>query len=38
MHQTKRQPRKKGWRFVVVAALLLAVAISGLVRSLWLDV
>ncbi|TQJ60707.1 signal peptidase I [Arthrobacter sp. SLBN-83] len=38
MHQTKRQPRKKGWRFVVVVALLLAFAISGLVRSLWLDV
>lgn len=37
MHQTKRQPRKKGWRFVVVA-LLLAATISGLVRSLWLDV
>lgn len=37
MHQTKRQPRKKGWRFVL-AALLLAAAISGLVRSLWLDV
>ncbi|MGN7200890.1 signal peptidase I [Arthrobacter sp. SAFR-044] len=37
MHQTKRQPRKMGWRFVFLA-LLLAVAISGLVRSLWLDV
>ncbi|MDQ0731856.1 signal peptidase I [Arthrobacter sp. B1I2] len=37
MHQTKRQPRKTGWRFVLLA-LVLAVAISGLVRSLWLDV
>ena len=37
MHQTKRQPSKRGWRFVVIA-LVLAVAISGLVRSLWLDV
>lgn len=37
MDQTKRQPRKMGWRFVFLA-LLLAVATSGLVRSLWLDV
>lgn len=37
MDQTKRQPRKMGWRFVF-PALVLAVAISGLVRSLWLDV
>lgn len=37
MDQTKRQPRKLGWRFVVVA-LALAVIISGVVRSLWLDV
>jgi signal peptidase I len=37
MDQTKRQPRKMGWRFVFLA-LLLALAISGLVRSLWLDV
>jgi signal peptidase I len=37
MDQTKRQPRRMGWRFAFLA-LLLAVAISGLVRSLWLDV
>ncbi len=37
MDQTKRQPRKMGWRFVFLA-LLLAVAVSGLIRSLWLDV
>ncbi|WP_066292156.1 signal peptidase I [Arthrobacter sp. B6] len=37
MDQTKRQPRRMGWRFVFLA-LLLAVGISGLVRSLWLDV
>lgn len=37
MDQTKRQPRRMGWRFVFLA-LLLAVAISGLIRSLWLDV
>ena len=37
MDQTKRQPRKMGWRFAFLA-LLLAVAVSGLVRSLWLDV
>lgn len=37
MDQTKRQPRKMGWRFVFLA-FLLAVAVSGLVRSLWLDV
>ncbi|MEQ4517909.1 signal peptidase I [Pseudarthrobacter sp. B907] len=37
MEQTKRRPRKLGWRFVLLG-LVLAVAISGLVRSLWLDV
>ncbi|QCB97248.1 signal peptidase I [Arthrobacter sp. PAMC25564] len=37
MEQTKRQPGKRGWRFVLLA-LVLAVAISGLIRSLWLDV
>ncbi|NUS35886.1 MAG: signal peptidase I [Pseudarthrobacter sp.] len=37
MDQTKRQPRTMGWRFVFLA-LILAVAVSGLVRSLWLDV
>lgn len=37
MDQTERQPRKQGWRFVLLA-LALAVAISGLVRSLWIDV
>ncbi|WP_426996102.1 signal peptidase I [Pseudarthrobacter sp. N5] len=37
MDQTKRQPRKLGWRFALLA-LALAVAISGLIRSLWLDV
>ncbi|WP_427130875.1 signal peptidase I [Pseudarthrobacter sp. S9] len=37
MEQTKRQPRKLGWRFALLA-LVLAVAISGVVRSLWLDV
>jgi signal peptidase I len=37
MDTTERQPRKQGWRFVFLA-LVLAVAISGLVRSLWLDV
>lgn len=37
MDQTKRQPGKMGWRFAL-PALLLAVALSGLVRSLWLDV
>lgn len=37
MDQTKRQPRKTGWRFVFLA-LVLAIAVSGLVRSLWLDV
>ena len=37
MDQTKRQPRRMGWRFAFVAVLL-AVAISGLVRSLWLDI
>lgn len=37
MDQTIRQPRRMGWRFVFVAVLL-AVAVSGLVRSLLLDV
>ncbi|WP_026540266.1 signal peptidase I [Paenarthrobacter nicotinovorans] len=37
MDTTERQPRKQGWRFVFLA-LVLAIAISGLVRSLWLDV
>ncbi|WP_018759995.1 signal peptidase I [Arthrobacter sp. 135MFCol5.1] len=37
MHQTKRQPRTMGWRFVFLA-LVLAVTISGVVRSLWIDV
>ncbi|MEV7638011.1 signal peptidase I [Pseudarthrobacter enclensis] len=36
MDQTKRQPRKPGWRFAFLA-LVLAVAISGVVRSFWLD-
>lgn len=37
MEQTKRQPGKRGWRFALLA-LVLAVAISGVIRSLWLDV
>jgi signal peptidase I len=37
MDQTKRQPPKMGWRFAFLA-LVLAVAVSGLVRSLWIDV
>jgi signal peptidase I len=37
MEHTKRQPRKLGWRFVLLAVVL-AVLISGLVRSLWIDV
>ncbi len=37
MDQTKRQPRKLGWRFALLA-LALAFVISGVVRSLWLDV
>lgn len=37
MDHTQRQPRKQGWRFALLA-LVLAIAISGLVRSLWLDV
>ncbi|MBO1267055.1 signal peptidase I [Arthrobacter cavernae] len=37
MDHTERQPRKQGWRFALLA-LVLAIAISGLVRSLWLDV
>ncbi len=37
MEQTKRQPRKPGWRFAFLA-LALAIVISAVVRSLWLDV
>lgn len=37
MDQTKRQPGKPGWRFALLA-LALAVVVSGVVRSLWLDV
>ncbi|MGY2746065.1 signal peptidase I [Arthrobacter sp. UYCu723] len=37
MEQTKRQPRKLGWRFALLA-LALAFVISGVVRSVWLDV
>jgi signal peptidase I len=37
MEQTKRQTGKRGWRFALLA-LVLAVAISGVIRSLWLDV
>ncbi|MET3811915.1 signal peptidase I [Arthrobacter sp. UYEF3] len=37
MEQTRRRPRKLGWRFALLC-LVLAVVISGLVRSLWLDV
>ncbi|MCT9870385.1 signal peptidase I [Paenarthrobacter aurescens] len=37
METSERQPRKQGWRFVLLA-LFLAIAISGLVRSLWMDV
>jgi signal peptidase I len=37
MEQTRRRPRKLGWRFAFLG-LVLAVAISGLIRSLWLDV
>ncbi|MCX8452774.1 MULTISPECIES: signal peptidase I [Paenarthrobacter] len=37
MDTAERQPRKQGWRFALLA-LVLAVAISGLVRSLWIDV
>lgn len=37
MDHTKRQPGKPGWRFVFLA-LAIAVVVSGLVRSLWLDV
>ncbi len=36
MEQTKRQPRKPGWRFALLA-LALAVITSAVVRSLWLD-
>jgi signal peptidase I len=37
MEQTRRRSRKLGWRFALLG-LFLAVLISGLVRSLWLDV
>jgi signal peptidase I len=37
MDQTKRQPGRTGWRFAFLA-LFLAVVVSGLIRSLWLDV
>ncbi|RKR18724.1 signal peptidase I [Arthrobacter oryzae] len=37
MEQPKRQPGKPGWRFALLA-LVLAVAISAVVRSLWLDI
>ncbi|MFJ5958489.1 signal peptidase I [Paenarthrobacter sp. NPDC092416] len=37
MDQSERQPRKQGWRFALLA-LVLAIASSGLVRSLWIDV
>ncbi|MDR7083993.1 signal peptidase I [Arthrobacter ginsengisoli] len=37
MEHTKRQPGKLGWRFVLLA-MVLAVLISGLIRSMWLDV
>jgi signal peptidase I len=37
MEQPKRQHGKPGWRFALLA-LVLAVAISAVVRSLWLDV
>ncbi|TLM82455.1 signal peptidase I [Pseudarthrobacter sp. NamE2] len=37
MDQTKRQPAGTGWRFALLA-LILALAVSGLVRSLWLDI
>ena len=37
MDQTKRQPGKPGWRFALLA-LAVAVIVSGLIRSLWLDV
>ena len=37
MDHTKRQPRKLGWRFALLAVLA-AVLVSGLIRSLWLDV
>ena len=37
MEQPKRQPRKPGWRFALLA-LVLAVAISAVVRSLWVDI
>jgi signal peptidase I len=37
MDQTKRQPGKPGWRFALLAVLA-AILVSGLIRSLWLDV
>jgi len=37
MDQPERQPRKPGWRFAFLA-LALAILISGIVRSVWLDI
>ncbi len=37
MEQTKHQPQKSGWRFALLA-LALAVLISAVVRSLWLEI
>lgn len=37
MDQSERQPRKLGWRFAFLA-LVLALLISGVVRSVWMDV
>ncbi|QCO98981.1 signal peptidase I [Arthrobacter sp. 24S4-2] len=37
MDQSERQPRKLGWRFAFLA-LAMAILISGIVRSVWLDV
>jgi signal peptidase I len=37
MEQPKRQPRNPGWRFALLAVVL-AVAISAVVRSLWVDI
>ncbi|MFF2029747.1 signal peptidase I [Arthrobacter sp. NPDC058192] len=37
MEQPKRQPRNPGWRFALLAVVL-AVALSAVVRSLWVDI
>jgi signal peptidase I len=37
MDQPRRQPRNPGWRFALLAVVL-AVAISAVVRSLWVDI